>query len=1738
MGYISTLDSILFKIFLVFFIYSQCVFAQIINIENFNYRDFLDFGQNKGVFGVGNNASNSIDSNKVGQSGNANIQVGQGLNPNSQLQQNGNINAQVGQGSFSNQNVLNGNTNITISGKNSNILLPNSPFINLQSQSNFGNLNHLGDGFVTTANHVDDNYDTNNAFLKFGLSLYNIAGQNIDGEGNGVSSIYGRDSKFLRFDKYVVEGESSLLESSFKNTINASDKALQEQNLKAFQAALNDFKDADGNIYLYGSGSGMLTLRGNGNTSLGMDASGERRGGFFGTLSGSGAYGTSMCNNNSTAGCVTSGITFAIHPDDMFQNVTSSGDSGSPIFAYNAKKGEWVLLGVASQSFSHLGQNDTRYSFVSDKDFSDFKDKFTQKIALDSRAWNLSNQGLESSAGGSFVGLQGNKDMLFSGGGEVSVTNNIIRNISGQAGGFIFADSNNAVKYTFSSANGQNFYFKGSGLNVGKNVTLEWALRNQSGDILHKVGDGTLVVKTSFIPADSTQNLGFLKVGQGKVILDSNTKLYEGIYIVSGRGSVELVAGKGEALGATKDSNGSYVLSQDKTSQMGIYFGSGGGILDLKGNSLSLNTIAANDSNAIILNSLSGVANKSVLEIGGFGYDTNGNKMATKADTLIHASIGNLPTRDTQGNVTNSNATNIDIVYNGNKDSGANLIFDGNINTNGSLESNNANITLQGHATTHAIISNASDRNAVIQAHKNAGNPLDSSVDLSKPSTLGQSDYDTREFNFGSGITLKNSNLNIGRNAVVNANINLDSNSKVTFGNAFSSKVTHFIDNKDAANINSNGFGYFQKLESGVLSDNLVNDSISFNGEIRAVGGVIESGISHFNATLNLSNGAKLNASFLTLDSKNSVTFSNASGEISNLHIKDINSLNNKLNLNNSTLNITKSLIFENANVSLDSIESSLQNSGATLSNKYDITAFSNSNIKANVLNGNIYLHIGATLSNNIVNLGGEKSSIVVQDSNTSLNVAQSINVKSLESSLMSAINGGNIESKNVNLENVKLAYFTSNKDSKITITETFSAKNSNINMILRDNAIFKTQILSLQDSKDSKIDIYDSASLESTKLNLNNSTLNLDSKNISINEINLENNSTLNYNVDSKLTKNITLNNNSNLNFNADSNNLQSVTLSNNSIARFNTFSYQTQQISTDSNSQIYFNTFNLAQDSNKTHNLNANTNILQNLNLNNVGNSTANDENRYHALNITQNLNLESNAKINVNFDKTILNVTGNDVETGKFYTLLSAKQLSDNRSDKKINFTFVDSNKEFFMVSKVENNAILIKFLEDNPKSFIEVNKRINPVYSDIAKILIEHNSQDSTLDTAVSTEDYDKLNVYLSNIESNLNALSKNDLRKINTNILFANNHSINTRVNYVRYAERFYNNDTFSNTFLQDSKNYPQDSSNYSQNHKDFSNSKHLKNATFSNAPLALNATNSNVESKSDIPLPNPLKDSIQENEIPKNPIKQSYHPLILTNTNAQNNAWGGISAGYFGGESSMGFYSLNVGYDRLLKDALVGVMMGYGNSSATLNSLKDSSHLLNLGIYTHVPLKNHEISSNLNALATFSNKTMTNDNANSVNFATLWNTYYKYTFNFGDKKLRQSIKPLALFGVGFNHIGEVRGNTYRMESYSDFSLELGLGAEYTLARKNLFLSVQFLARQPLFHTKDSINLTLANAVSVINYNLRKDTTAFELAFTAAHSFKERFYMQYAFLNLVDLNTNFALKADIKFGILF
>lgn len=1028
---------------------SVVVNAQSISISNFYYRDFLDFGQNRGIF---SNDGSLLLTGKDGEE----------------------------------------------------IIIPQSP--NFQASSNYGSLTSVGRGFGVTANHVTNVENAENT-LNFGLTKYVLASQSVgSGDVKGVSKPYGRDTKFIRLTKYVVEGQVGMLDVENSINKNSSDDT---KNLEAFKQKIEELKDTNGKIYIYQAGSGTMKLRDYGSLTgdIFLPSDGSMKGGGFGEMSVIGYY---ELVPGYAAGD-SKGITMYYYPNGDFNNRITTGDSGSGIYAYDSKNQKWILLGVTSRATE--GQNRAEISAVSQKDLEDYRKNFEQKIELNN---NNTNWTLEKPVGANLMlkngtekQLESNKDIIFSGGGTVEVKSDIDRSQSSYAGGFVFeagTSSQSPTKYVFKNGNAttssdsnKTHFFKGSGLDIGENVEVEWHLRNQSGDALHKVGKGTLIVKTDYTPTntstqsdkDKSENLGYLKIGEGKVVLDTNKKAYEGIYITSGRGSLELKSNKAEALGAIKNeskdisentqsenANAQYTLSQDKNNNMGFYFGTGGGTLDLGGNSLKLNTIAANDSKAIITNS--STSEKSTLEIEGFGYDSNGSKESTKADTIIHASIGTVDTKSTEqsdakdstkdstqtaeSNKDSTNKANIDIVYNGSssqtadistqtaESTKATLVFDGNINTSGKMDVKNGNVALQGHATAHAIVSDETIREQIKNAEDKTQKGMPDYMDLTKPSSLNQPDWDNRSFTFGSGgISLENATLTLGRNASLESDIDAKNNSNIKFG----SGVKHFIDNKDLANINSGGFGYYQKVESGDLDANnkaLADETIGYKGKITSDGGNVESSILDFNASLDLKNKATLKADYLTLTNSDTVKVeSGSNASVGTLRLNNVSDLNNitigtsgtdnESNDETSKFEVKNGFWFDNSTFDLTKLDSKI-----TKSENYDIIG-----VKSNItgtdkaLSGNVSLFDSASLSVKSITLKTDSSTEAKskdtiylqgdssQENHTKLTLSENLKVESLNKASIILDGKSEISTKSIEFDSIQDGLLYVDKDAKLS---------------------------------------------------------------------------------------------------------------------------------------------------------------------------------------------------------------------------------------------------------------------------------------------------------------------------------------------------------------------------------------------------------------------------------------------------------------------------------------------------------------------------------------------------------------------------------------------------------------------------------------------------------------------------------------------------------------------------------
>ena len=985
--------------------------AQNIYIDTFFYRDFLDLGQNKGAFAAG----------------------AQGVVIESSKQPGVSVRFEA-------------------------------PIIDQSARSNNGNTTALGRNFVITATHVAGSSGESNDSLvnsqtpemrRWGQTTYSIS-------PDSKSKNYGYDITFTRFNKYIVEGETEIFDAGLKPDKNntGNDRAQEQQNLADLKKYLQDHAtDSNGNLIVFQAGSGRLSLLnapGAGFREAGIANITGTRGGSFSRpvdINNGITYENSTANQNVDA----RGIQLIDYTDPTWVNGISPGDSGSGFYIYDKTKQKWLLLGVTSKA-DLVGQGSSGVAVATKADFEAFKKSKEQEIDLKgNNGWTLSNGALNTAG---YHSLQNDKDIVFKGGGSIEVTQNIYRNNSGQTGGFVFKAGNGAnasspTTYKITSKNGQLYGFDGAGLDIEENVKVEWGLGfikgNGTGDkrgvndALHKVGKGTLVITTKYDTPPDDGKYGYLRVGDGKVVFDTESQAFNGVYLTSGRGTLELVNGKAQAFGAVKDPSqldstpqNHFILNQEHRDKLGIYFGNGGGNLDLKGNSLTLNAISSNDARANIINT--DEKHTSTMTIEGLGYGKDKNKTQSKADTIIHASFGQSTDSKNDNSSTNGN---LNLVYKGdgntsiNDENKAALVFDGNVNAKG-LQVDSGKVVLQGHPTTHAYIRNeditATQYGQVIRKKflelviKAEGSKLPDWMDLSRPSTLEQPDWDHRVFKIGT-IDLKESRLDIGREATLEGNITADSSSAINFGG----DIEHYIDKKDGENTTGNGFEYQQEVSKDKLkaeTQKIANQTIHFKGSIDATGTTINSHIYDFNAKLDLKNSAKLNADFLTLDREAHQSGAiltmdtNSSANVKNLIFKGLNGAANDIVsiTGGSSLKVTESLGFEKSTFDLKNL-SSIGGSSFTKPQNYDIFVKDSSQITGDStdITGNVGVMNESSLTLKSITLqdistttGAEstqaqstpesskhKNSILVDGKNSSLSVSGKISSQAQDDTLI-----------------------------------------------------------------------------------------------------------------------------------------------------------------------------------------------------------------------------------------------------------------------------------------------------------------------------------------------------------------------------------------------------------------------------------------------------------------------------------------------------------------------------------------------------------------------------------------------------------------------------------------------------------------------------------------------------------------------------------------------------------------
>ncbi|HGU8377774.1 TPA: serine protease autotransporter toxin Sat [Escherichia coli] len=464
--------------------------------------------------------------------------------------------------------------------------------------------------------------------------------------------------------------------------------------------------------------------------------------------------------------------------DKTFRNLEIFGDSGSGAYLYDNKLEKWVLVGTTHGIASVNGDQLTWITKYNDKLVSELKDTYSHKINLNGNNVTIKNTDItlhqnNADTTGTQEKITKDKDIVFTNGGNVLFKDNL----DFGSGGIIFDEGH---EYNI---NGQGFTFKGAGIDIGKESIVNWNALYSSDDVLHKIGPGTLNVQK--------KQGANIKIGEGNVILNEEGT-FNNIYLASGNGKV--ILNKDNSLG-----NDQYA---------GIFFTKRGGTLDLNGHNQTFTRIAATDDGTTITNS--DTTKEAVLAI-------------NNEDSYIY-----------HGNING----NIKLTHNINsqdKKTNAKLILDGSVNTKNDVEVSNASLTMQGHATEHAIFRSTAnhcslvflcgtDWVTVLKETESSYNKKFNSDHKSnnQQTSFDQPDWKTGVFKFDT-LHLNNADFSISRNANVEGNISANK-SAITIGDK-----NAYIDNLAGKNITNNGFDFKQ-----TISTNLSIGETKFTGGITA----------------------------------------------------------------------------------------------------------------------------------------------------------------------------------------------------------------------------------------------------------------------------------------------------------------------------------------------------------------------------------------------------------------------------------------------------------------------------------------------------------------------------------------------------------------------------------------------------------------------------------------------------------------------------------------------------------------------------------------------------------------------------------------------------------------------------------------------------------------------------------------------------------------------------------------
>lgn len=544
----------------------------------------------------------------------------------------------------------------------------------------------------------------------------------------------------------------------------------------------------------------------------------------------------------------------------------SFGDSGSPMFIYDAEQKKWLINGVLQSGNPYLGggngfqlvrkkwfydsvfDNDTKtyffdrkpnkhYLFTASDNGTGTVTKTEDSTSTAVKLFNptLSERGVEkvyARGGNNFYKpkLDNGESLSFidQGKGELIFTNSVNQG----AGGLYFEGD-----FDVSTAN-PNDTWQGAGVHVSEDSTVIWKVNGVENDRLSKIGKGTLHVKAKGI------NKGSISVGDGTVILDQQAdeagqkQAFKEVGIVSGRATVQL-------------------NSTDQVDPNNIYFGFRGGRLDLNGHSLTFKRIQNTDEGAMIVNH-NATTESTVTITGSDTINDNTGDLTNKRDIAFNGWFGDKD--DTK------NTGHLNVTYNPlNKDN--HFLLSGGTNLKGNITQERGTLVFSGRPTPHA--------------YNHLREDLSKKEGIPQGEIVWDHDWINRTFK-AENFQIKGGSAVVSRNvSSIEGNWTVSNNANATFG------VVPNQQNTICTRSDWTGLTTCQKVD---LTDTKVINSIpttQINGSINLTD----------NATANVKGLAKLNGN-VTLTNHSQFTLSNNATQTGNIQLFD----NANATVDNATL--------------------------------------------------------------------------------------------------------------------------------------------------------------------------------------------------------------------------------------------------------------------------------------------------------------------------------------------------------------------------------------------------------------------------------------------------------------------------------------------------------------------------------------------------------------------------------------------------------------------------------------------------------------------------------------------------------------------------------------------------------------------------------------------------------------------------------------------------------------------